>query len=448
MNMLKNSFIIIFFLFFLSGCKKYLDLKSNQNLSVPDNLEDIELILNNAGELNLGMVAGNAGSDEYYLLPADWESLDLFSRESYVWTPGAQDTYDWSFFYKVIFYANTVLENIDEINRAVAPSKWDDLKGRALFLRGYNFFQLLQIYAPQFQGNENSPLGLPIRLNADFNQPVQRASLKSSYEQVIRDIETSVSLLPKRNIHSTQPSRWASFALLARIHLLLGNYQQAYDFSDSCLNISSGLMDYNTVSDEPEFPFPGLTSNPEVIYYTSTDIPPNAYYWMAKVDSNIHKAFEENDLRRKLFLINNGDGTYSFKGNYTASYLLFNGLAVDEIYLTKAEAGVRTGRINEALFTLNALLKKRWKTGEFNDITVIEPATLLSIVLQERRKELMFRGLRWSDLRRLNVDPVFRRTINRDINGQSYSLAPGDLRYTWLIPNQSINVSGIPQNPR
>ncbi|MGN6417730.1 MAG: RagB/SusD family nutrient uptake outer membrane protein [Pseudobacter sp.] len=448
MKVVISFIIIISGMFFTGGCKKYLDLKSNQNLSVPDNLEDIELLLNNAGELNIGMVAANAGSDEYYLLTADWESLDQFSMESYIWNGAAQDTYDWAFFYRAIFNANTILENLDKTDRSSDPAKWDDLKGRALFLRAFNFYQLLQVYAPHYVGNESSALGLPIRLSSDFNKAVSRSSLKQSYDQLLLDIRDATRLLPPVNTHATQPSRRASFALLARVHLLLGNYQLAYDFSDSCLKISSGLIDYNTVSEEPEFPLPGLTSNPEVIYYTATDIPVNAYYWMARVDSTLHDSFDADDLRTKLFFIDNGDGTYAFKGNYTASYLLFNGLAVDEIYLTKAEAGVRTGKTTEALKAINDLLESRWATGMYQAITTTDPAQLLAVILQERKKELMFRGTRWSDLRRLNTDPAFRTTIKRTLNSQEYMLTPGDLRYTWLIPQQSINISGIPQNPR
>lgn len=448
MKVVISFIIIVSGMLVTGGCKKYLDLKSNQNLSVPDNLEDIELLLNNAGELNVGMVAGNAGADEYYLLPADWESLDQFSMESYVWNGAAQDTYDWAFFYWAIFNANTILENLDKTDRSADPAKWDDLRGRALFLRAFNFYQLLQVYAPHYTGNESSALGLPVRLSSDFNQAVSRSSLKQSYDQLLLDVREAKKLLPPRNTHSTQPSRWASFALEARVQLLMGNYQQAYDLSDSCLKISSGLIDFNTVSEEPEFPLPGLTSNPEVIYYTATDIPVNAYYWMARVDSTLHDSFEEDDLRTKLFFIDNGDGTYAFKGNYTASYLLFNGLAVDEIYLTKAEAAVRTGKTAEALKAINELLESRWAAGKYQEITTTDPVQLLSVILQERRKELMFRGTRWSDLRRLNTDPAFRKTIKRVINGQEYLFSPGDPRYTWLIPQQSINISGIPQNPR
>ena len=448
MKTIQLNFIMLLIILSISGCKKYLDEKSNQNLAVPDNLDDLELLLNNASDLNVGMVGGNIMTDEYYLRSNDWEALSLVNRNGYIWDPQTQNRYDWDYFYRSIFYGNTVLEQIVKLDRNTDPVRYDDLKGRALFLRAYSNYQLSQIYTPPLSGNENLNLGLPLRLSSDFNQPVTRSTLKETYDQINRDVLDAISLLPPRNRHSTQPSKLAALALAARMQLITGNYKDAYDYSDSALKISSGLIDYSTLDASLEFPFPQWSSNPELIYYTSTDIPAISYYWVARVDSSLYTEYEEGDLRKEVFFINNGDGTFSFKGNYTGNFLMFNGIATDELYLSKAEGAVRIGKINEALEALNSLLAKRWKSTDFEKVIITDPEALLKLILMERRKELLNRGLRWSDLRRLNADPKFKTTLKRIVNGQEYVLAPGDPRYTFLIPQQSINVSGIPQNPR
>jgi hypothetical protein len=96
---------------------------------------------------------------------------------------------------------------------------------------------------------------------------------------------------------------------------------------------------------------------------------------------------------------------------------------------------------------LNTLLRKRWKSGTFADRTASSDADALNLILIERRKELVFRGLRWSDLRRLNLDGA-NITLTRKISGINYTLSPNDSRWVFLIPAQEINQSGIPQNPR
>jgi hypothetical protein len=76
----------------------------------------------------------------------------------------------------------------------------------------------------------------------------------------------------------------------------------------------------------------------------------------------------------------------------------------------------------------------------------------LSKVLTERRKELIMRGQRWTDLRRLNKDPRFKTDLSRSVvvDGatQTFTLPANDSRYTLLIPQEVITNSSLPQNAR
>ncbi|MGY0036939.1 RagB/SusD family nutrient uptake outer membrane protein [Pedobacter sp. NJ-S-72] len=128
--------------------------------------------------------------------------------------------------------------------------------------------------------------------------------------------------------------------------------------------------------------------------------------------------------------------------------LFFDGLAVDELYLIRAEAYARVGNAASAINDLNVLLKSRWSTGKYVDIVATTADDALLKVITERRKELTMRGLRWSDLRRLNKDSKFSKTLSRTAQGITYTLPPNDLRYTLLIPQEVISNSPIAQNPR
>jgi hypothetical protein len=73
----------------------------------------------------------------------------------------------------------------------------------------------------------------------------------------------------------------------------------------------------------------------------------------------------------------------------------------------------------------------------------------LVFVLNERRKELPNTGqVRWEDLRRLNTDSRFARTLTRVNNGIIYTLLPGDPRYVFPFTAKIIQQEGLQQNER
>lgn len=93
------------------------------------------------------------------------------------------------------------------------------------------------------------------------------------------------------------------------------------------------------------------------------------------------------------------------------------------------------------------LLEKRWIPGTFVPFTAANQQEALDIIRDERKKEMLMRGTRWSDLKRYNRDGA-NITLTRTVNGKQYELPPNDLRYAVAIPEEIIKISGIPQNPR
>jgi len=122
-------------------------------------------------------------------------------------------------------------------------------------------------------------------------------------------------------------------------------------------------------------------------------------------------------------------------------------VTTDELHLIKAESLVRNNRVSEGMQTLNHLLATRWKPGSFVPLTAGAQQDALAAVIKERRKELLIRGLRWPDLKRYNRDGA-NITLTRVVNGKTYILPPNDLRYAVAIPEEVIDLSGMPQNPR
>jgi len=88
----------------------------------------------------------------------------------------------------------------------------------------------------------------------------------------------------------------------------------------------------------------------------------------------------------------------------------------------------------------------RWRKNRFQPFTAASTGEALALVLKERRKELLFRGLRWMDIKRLNKEGA-GINITRVVNGMRYTLEPGDPRFALPLPADVIDASGMPQNP-
>ncbi|RZM11578.1 MAG: RagB/SusD family nutrient uptake outer membrane protein, partial [Pedobacter sp.] len=191
------------------------------------------------------------------------------------------------------------------------------------------------------------------------------------------------------------------------------------------------------------YPFPLF--NIEVLF--DTYVPPGAPISSSRgrIDPGLIQSYQANDLRKGLFFMQTGTN-YFFKGTYHQPALFF-GIATDEMYLILAECLIRNGRIQPGLSTLDKLLVNRFKTGSYIPAVAADGKQALKIVLEERRKELVMRGLRWMDLKRLNAEGA-NIMVTRVINNETVNLLPNDPRYALPIPEDIISLTGIAQNER
>ncbi len=442
----------------LASCKDYLAVTPDKSLTVPTTIADLQALLENSYMFSSGPSGTILGADNYYLEYTTWQSWNLVPRNSYIW---AQDVYegtassllDWGALYEIIYTCNVVLDGLKSI--PVAPINrlsYNSTKGMALFYRAFAFFGLAQEYAlPYSEATAATDTGIPLRLTPDLEKKIHRVSVKSTYQQIISDLRNCIRLLPNtvQINHMNRPSKPAAYALLARIFLSMRDYKNAGLYADSSLQLHDNLLDYNTVNLADRFPFP--KDNPELLLqcYINTHTSVIKTYKTTKLaDTVLYRSYKNHDLRKALFFAKNDYNRPYYHASYTGNTALFNGLATDEMYLIRAECEVRSGKVDLALKDLNTLLKTRWKSGMFAFYTEHDVDKLLNIILLERRKELVFRGLRWSDLRRLNQEPEHSRILKRSLDGTIYTLPPRDPRYVYPIPEDEIKLSGIAQNRR
>lgn len=455
MKIAKHQFNIIRLLLVgsvLWSCDDYLAVKPDAALAVPNSVKDYQALIDYQVRMNeLYPAAGDVAADYYFLNDADWETIRDESRATYIWDPTAENEQDWRLAYETVFYANVILDGIDDAAlEGLHETDRQHVKGSGFFIRGWTFYHLAQLFAPTYiPGDEQNEYGIPLRVTSDINESTQRATVGETYRQIEADLKSAARLLPHRAVLATRPSKLAAYAALSRMYLIMQRYEESLAYADSCLSIQSTLLDFNQLDTLADNAFGTL--NQEVLFTALLTTYPLAHEpARARVDTALIRSYQPSDLRLPVFFTTRPDSSWQFKGSYEGSnYGVFAGLATDEVYLNKAEALIRLGQWQEGLAVLDKLLVTRHQTGRYEPADVDNGEAALDLVLQERRKELVFRGgVRWSDLRRLNLEERFETTLTRMIGGEVYTLPPGDPRYTFLIPSNIINLSGINQNPR
>jgi len=452
------NLLAVYMLLLATSCKKYLEEKPDKKLAVPVTIKDAQALLDNFGSMNCTYASSaSASDDDFYLTDAYYNSLNLDYRILYTWdklSVNARTNTEWNSLYADVLNANLALETVNKITPTITnEAAWKTAKGGALFYRAFIFLNLVQQYAQPYNKATAGMLpGIPLKLSADVNEPVTRAPLSDCYQRILTDLQAAAELLPNLDFHVARPSKAAAYGVMARTSLQMQEYALAEKYADSCLAINARLVDYNTVNASLALPF-SMFNNAEVIFYSTVTGYPMVNVTNGRVDSVLYKSYAANDLRKAVFFKTNGTGAntyYSFKGHYSESSFgeCFTGIATDEQYLIKAECRARAGDVAGALQWLNSLLVKRWKAGSFIPFTAADAGSALQLVLNERRKELLFRSIRWYDLRRLNQEATFAVTLKRKIGGVEYRLPPNDKRYTFFIPQVVIDKSGIAQNER
>lgn len=154
--------------------------------------------------------------DDDHVSGADW-----FLGTTGAGNPQAYFGWDrpWVGCYAIIARASSVIENVATINNMNADTK-KRIIGEAYFLRGWAYFQLVQLYG-----------GVPIRtasLNANNPETnVPRATVKQTYDQVIADLKAAEEMLfPLGDARSGEAGRvnqGVAKAFLAKTYLTMAS---------------------------------------------------------------------------------------------------------------------------------------------------------------------------------------------------------------------------------
>ncbi|WP_111672701.1 RagB/SusD family nutrient uptake outer membrane protein [Algoriphagus litoralis] len=443
-NIKHTSYLILSF-WITVGCNGFLEEKPSKSLVVPESLEDIQALMDVNTNHNVESFVLFLQSDDFDLSENLVNEMNEWQRNATLWKGDIENpsgvTLEFSMYYEKIFYAHLVMELLEEGGFS-DQQRVNDLKGQALFYRAFGYFSLAQLYLPPYlSGKDSDEKILPYRTVSQIDLKATLATTAEIYSSIVSDLEQAINLLPEQALYPTRPSRVAALGMLSRVNLAMGDFEEARLNSESALQIKSDLMNYSLLDSADFYPFELL--NEEVIFHGVQSSYSLIFSTDLLVSNELYASYDSLDLRKQLYFIPNAEGEPNFRGSYSGGFEFFSGIAVDEILLTAAEANVRTGNITKGMEHLNRLLSSRWKEGLYVERGADNLQEALSLILEERRKSLVFRATRWMDLQRLNQEPEFAKELVREAGEFSGSLDLSKEAYALKVPSRELQLEGI-----
>lgn len=445
---------ILYFLYALfplltGSCSSFLDEKPDLSLAVASTLDDFQRLMDNAAIVNEAYTGiGEEFADDHLGIPNAIQSLGAIHRNNYCFDNQETIGNQWSGAYRTIFYANLVLTGLKEIQDSKNEVEWQQsLEGTALFFSAFAYFHLAQAFIPYYDGRpDDNRAGLPLRTTASVDEKPRRATVADTYSYIMTQLNKAIDLLPTVSSIQTRPNKAAAYALKARICLTLAKYKEALSAAQTALQLHDYLIDFRSL--DASAPYPFSLFNPEVLFQSrANSILLTPTY--VSIHPELYALYHDDDLRKAIYFRDETEGTVRYKGYYDGiqGNSFFNGLTTGELFLIEAECLAREGRNAEALTIMDRLLSSRWKSADYQNGQPVGNEEVLEFILTERRKELVNRGLRWPDLRRLVKEGRYNKDIVREFSGEFYRFAVSDIPdFTFLFPINVVELGGYPQN--
>lgn len=446
-----------------TSCKKYLDIVPKGKI-IPEKTTHYRLLLDQVSPA--GKSSGFVRSFSNDLLLSDDMQVTAFSANFY--GPADQNVLsfaehiyqdfesdpDWEALYNQIYVCNLVILQVMESSNGTQKEK-EQLMAEARVHRAFAYLSLVNLYAKQYTiATAATDPGVPLRKELDFEEKLSRATVQEVYDFILNDLKLALGKLPAAPVSkfNYRPVEAATNALLAKTYLYMNNIPEAFKYADASLQLYHELIDYNTLAPSTNFPgtlaIPEGLQNKEVLLYKSVTSASSLFY----SDSNLIKLYDAgNDVRMKAMYASDAIFGLNFGFIVTewAGRTPIKGPSVAEMYLVRAEAHARAGQTGSAIDDLNTLRSFRYKTGSSYQLSAATPAEALSLVKEERRRELAFRGARWFDIKRYNVIDNSNITVIHKLNNNTYTLPPSSPRTVLPIGRKYIELNPeINQNPR
>lgn len=397
--------------------------------------------------------------------------------------------------YTVIGRCNFLLDNAENMRKKMtdddALDRLDVYCGEAYFARALAYSELIKQFCKAYESDADAQneLGVVLRTHYYSNEPIKRASLYDSYQQVLSDLELAEKALALGDdydiavdgymYNSTYFNEYTVCALRARIALYMKKYDEAIKYSTKVIDsghyfLSSATQLYDSQYSYYQYMWTSDNST-EVIWkigFTSTSYGGALGQVFFNYDYNSMKPdyvpaqwvlslYDSNDLRYSTFFQTFTTGhthglTWPLLAKYWGNEGLYNEaqllhvsmpkvFRLSEQYLIRAEAYVMNEDFAKAGKDITTLRKARYST--YGTSTAISKDNAMKIVEEERVKELFMEGFRLMDLKRWHKG--FERTPQEQSleNGSSLVVEKDDPLFVWPIPQHEIESPGAEIEP-
>ncbi|HUS85862.1 MAG TPA: RagB/SusD family nutrient uptake outer membrane protein [Bacteroidales bacterium] len=360
--------------------------------------------------------------------------------------------FHWAELYWAINQVNDVLDNLETIVGTDADI--DRLRGHALALRGYCYFELVNTYAPTYAIG-SSMKGVPIYLEPTTAETLgnPRSTVEQVYTQILSDLTTASSLITGTRETKAYMNSNVVDGLLARVYLTMGDYSlaaqkaaaarvgyalcDAADWGGTLRDISN--VEWIWVQDNNEQENGGWTS----VYGWLHSSGIGEGLWETPV--SLATSYSATDIRGQLctlspagFYKNDKWGDYI---DYTQDYPYMRS---SEMYLIEAEA---KAKLTDDTGAQDALYAIQFRADPNAVKSTNTGSDLIDEILLEKRKEFYGEGIVLLDMLR-NSLPLVRdagHPAGMSIPGNSWDFIFQIPESEFLI-NKSMEIS-TDQNP-
>jgi tetratricopeptide (TPR) repeat protein len=457
--MKRIIYLLLLVLIGTSACDDYLDVVPKGKV-IPKKTNDYRLLLNqteyNGGALGL-VDSYNADvflTDDMKVTPFTEpmykeDEKNLMSLAEHIFDDGADDD-NWQYLYNQVYVANVVIAEVLNSDGGSEAEK-NELYAEAKVHRAFAYWALVNLYGKHYDTNSaGTDLGVPLRLGIDFEEDLSRATVQEVYDQILEDLTSVIEYLPdtqKMNF-SYRPAKASAYGLLARVYLYMQQYDKAEKNAGLSLQLANELLDYNTVGSP--FVFPISLENPEVLLWKQNNAPGFNY-----ISDNLLALYNPaDDLRVQLGGVPDAMLNPQLNFGFFSSKWFFGkypvmGFTTPEAYLIRAEANARlNNNVDLILADLNEVRKYRYRSG--TDYELMDTgANILTVVKEERRRELCFQGQRLFDIKRYNQFDGDNISVSKTFDGETHTMEAGNPRFILPIARKYIDLNPeIKQNPR